>query len=82
MVAGNFEFKTKVELENKKIVISIFNKIRYDLPDYYTDPNNIAQLHKSFERDRIVNILSKYLKKRCWSNRLDFGSNKKGLRRK
>ena len=63
MVVGNYEPKTKVELENKKSVISIFNEIRYDLPDYYLDPNNIVQLHKSFERDRRVSILSKYLKK-------------------
>ena len=54
----------KLGLKTKKRVVSISNKIKYDLLDYYFDPSVIVELHKNFGRDKIDSILNKFSKKR------------------
>ena len=39
------------------------NKIKYNLLDYYLDPNFIAEMYKKFEWDKMSSILSNYSKK-------------------
>ena len=63
MIVENYEPKTKGQLEEKKRVIYILNKIRLDLLDCYLDPKIFVELHKNFECDRIDSILNKYFKK-------------------
>ena len=42
MIAENYKPDTKVKSEDKERLISILNKIKYDLFDYYLDPNVIV----------------------------------------
>ena len=58
------EPKIKPKIEGKKRIISILNAIKYDLLDYYLNPNTIVEMHKTFGRDKGDNILKKYSKKR------------------
>lgn len=53
----NYELETKIETEDKKRGVSILNKIRYYLLDYYIDSN-------------IDRILGKYKKKAFQSMKL------------
>ena len=39
------------------------NVIKYDLLDYYLDPNTIVEMHKTFECNKIDSILNKSSKK-------------------
>ena len=55
----NYELETKIETEDKKRGVSILNKIRYYLLDYYIDSN-------------IDRILGKYKKKHF--NQWNYGS--------
>ena len=57
------EPKIKPKIEGKKRIISILNAIKYDLLDYYLNPNTIFEMHKTFGRDKGDNILKKYSKK-------------------
>ena len=54
----------KLGLKTRKRVVSISNKIKYDLLDYYFDPSIIVELHKNFGRDKIDSILNKFSKKK------------------
>ena len=63
MIIEIYEPKTKAGIEDKKRVISILNAIKYDLLDYFLDPNTIIEMHKKFGRDKIDSILNKYSKK-------------------
>ena len=47
MTVENYEPKTKTEMEDKKRVVSILNKIRYSKLDFYLDLDTIADLHKN-----------------------------------
>ena len=47
MIVEGYEPKIKVEIENKKKVISVLNEIRKGFVDYYLDPNTIVELHKN-----------------------------------
>ena len=40
----NYELETKIETEDKNRVVSILNKIRYNLLDYYIDSNTVTEL--------------------------------------
>ena len=42
----NYELETKIETEDKKRVVSILSKIRYNLLDFYIDSNTISELQK------------------------------------
>ena len=46
MIVEIYEPKTKAGIEDKKRVISILNAIKYDLLDYFFDPNTILEMHK------------------------------------
>ena len=52
----------KVEIEDKKIVVGVLNKIRYTLLDYYLDHNSIVKLHQQYQLDDTNSVLNKYLK--------------------
>ena len=41
------EIEKKIETEDKKRVVSILSKIRYNLIDYYIDSNTISELQKN-----------------------------------
>ena len=47
LIVEDYEPKTKVEIENKKKVISVLNEIRKAFLDYYLDPNTVVELHKN-----------------------------------
>ena len=47
MIVENYKPKTKIEYDHKKRVVSILNKIRYSMLDFYYDPNSIAAVHKN-----------------------------------
>ena len=42
-----YEIEKKIETEDKKRVVSILRKIRYNLIDYYIDSNTISELQKN-----------------------------------
>ena len=42
-----YEIEKKIETEDKKRVVSILSKIRYNLIDYYIDSNTISELQKN-----------------------------------
>ena len=62
IILKNYEPKTKVELEGEKRIISILNKIKYNLLDFYLDPIIIVELYKSFKSNKIDSMLNKYSK--------------------
>ena len=43
----NYGLETKIETEDQKRVVSILNKIRYNLLDYYIDSNTVTELQKN-----------------------------------
>ena len=47
---------------NPKRLISILDRNKYDLLDYYHDTNITVELYKNFESDRIGSIISKHSK--------------------
>ena len=63
MIVEIYGPKTKPGIEDKERAISILNAIKYDLLDYFLDPNTIIEMHKKFGRDKIDSILNKYSKK-------------------
>ena len=42
-----YEIEKKIETEDKKRVVSILSKIRYNLINYYIDSNTISELQKN-----------------------------------
>lgn len=38
--------KTKIDIEDKKRVVSILNKVRNAFHNYYLDPDSTVELHK------------------------------------
>ena len=59
MIVENYEPKTKTKTENKKRDVSIWNRIKQHLLDYYLHPNAIVKLHESCERNKIDSIINK-----------------------
>ena len=59
MIIENYEPKTKTKIENKKRDVSIWNKIKQHLFDYYLHPNAIVKLHKNCEGNKIDSIINK-----------------------
>ena len=60
-IVYNYESKRKVQIEDKKIAVSILNKIRYKLLDYYLDPHTINELKNKYQYN-MDRILKKYSK--------------------
>ena len=48
MIIKNYEPKTTdIEIQDKKRVVNILNRIKYNLLDYYLNPNTIVELRKN-----------------------------------
>ena len=63
MIVGSHGPKTNTEIKEEKIVVSILNKIKYDLLDHYLHPYTIAKMYKKFECDTLDSILNNYSNK-------------------
>lgn len=59
MIIENDEPKTKTKIENKKRDVSIWNRIKQHLLEYYLHPNAIVKLHKNCERNKTDSIINK-----------------------
>ena len=59
-IVESYEPKIKVEIEVKKRVVNILNKIGYAVLDYYLESNAIVGLQNKYQRDEIDSVINKY----------------------
>ena len=61
-IVEEYDPKKRVETEDKKRVIIIFNIIRNNLLDYYLDSNTIVELHKKYQHNKMDSVLNTHSK--------------------
>ena len=61
-IIDNYKPKTETEYEDKKRVVSILNKVKNFVLDFYLNRETILKLSKKYKPQRLDKVLSKYSK--------------------